>query len=55
MIERYSREKMSKIWTLDNKFQKWLDIELAACEAHASLGNIPSEDLNIILDKALVD
>ncbi len=55
MIERYSREKMSKIWTLDNKFKKWLDIELAACEAHASLGNIPIEDLNIILDKASFD
>ena len=55
MIERYSREKIASIWTLDNKFQKWLDIELAACEAHEKLGNIPSEDLKTIQEKASFD
>ncbi len=55
MIERYSREKIASIWTLDNKFQKWLDIELAACEAHETLGNIPSEDLKTIQEKASFD
>ena len=52
MIERYSREKIKNIWTLDNKFQKWLDIEVAACEAHETLDNIPTEDLKIIQEKA---
>ena len=52
MIERYSREIVTKIWTLENKFQKWLDIEIAACQAHAKLGNIPKEALKVIEDKA---
>ena len=55
MIERYSREKIKNIWTLDNKFQKWLDIEVAACEAHEKLGNIPNEDLINIQKKAKFD
>jgi adenylosuccinate lyase len=52
MIERYSLPGMSAVWTLENKFKRWLDIELAACEAHAELGNIPAEDLKIIKEKA---
>ncbi len=41
MIERYTRPEMGKIWTLENKFKKWLDIEILACEAWAELGVIP--------------
>lgn len=52
MIERYSREKMTQIWSLQNKFKTWLDIEIAACEAHAELGNIPQKSLKIIKEKA---
>lgn len=52
MIERYSLPAMSAVWTLENKFKRWLDIELAACEAHAALGNIPPADLKIIKEKA---
>lgn len=55
MIERYSRKQMSDIWTLENKFQKWLDIELAACEAHEKLGNISKKELEVILTKANFD
>jgi len=40
MIERYTRPEMGKIWTLENKFKKWLDIEILACEAWAELGVI---------------
>lgn len=52
MIERYSLPEMKKIWELENKFQKWLEIELAACEAHHQLGNIPAADLKNIKEKA---
>ena len=52
MIKRYSRKEISNIWTLDNKFQKWLDIELAACEAHVKLGNIPQKNWEEIKQKA---
>lgn len=41
MIERYSRPEMAAIWTLENKFRKWLEIEIYACEAWAELGVIP--------------
>ncbi|RAP33814.1 adenylosuccinate lyase [Candidatus Marinamargulisbacteria bacterium SCGC AG-410-N11] len=52
MISRYSTPKMKQIWTLENKFNKWLDVELAACKAHVKLGNIPQSDYDIIVDKA---
>ncbi|MEK9656899.1 MAG: adenylosuccinate lyase [bacterium] len=55
MIERYSRKKMKDLWSLENKFQKWLDIEIAACEAHETLGNITKESLKTIKDKAKFD
>lgn len=45
MIERYSRPKMKKIWSDKNKFDQWLNIEIAACEAWAELGQIPQEDV----------
>ncbi|HWI55136.1 MAG TPA: adenylosuccinate lyase, partial [Desulfobacteria bacterium] len=43
MIERYTRPEMGRIWDLENKFRKWLDIEIAAAEAMAELGEIPAE------------
>ncbi len=52
MIERYSLPEMRNIWSLQNKFQKWLEIEIAACEAHNQLGNISDEDLKNIKTKA---
>ncbi|MBB6731223.1 adenylosuccinate lyase [Cohnella zeiphila] len=44
MIERYSRPEMRAIWTEENKFKAWLEVELCACEAWAELGHIPKED-----------
>ena len=55
MIERYTREKMARIWQDQNRYQKWLDIELAICEAYNKLGVIPTEDLNAIIEKATFD
>jgi len=52
MIERYTLPKMKAVWSEQNKFQKWLDIEILACEAQAQLGNISSGDLKNIKDKA---
>ncbi len=52
MIDRYSRSEIAGIWTLENKFRIWLDIEIAACEANARLGLIPAGDLATIREKA---
>ncbi len=43
MIERYSRPQMKRVWSDENKFAKWLDVEIAVCEAWADLGTIPRE------------
>jgi len=48
MIERYSRPQMKRIWSDENKFDKWLKVELAVCEAWAELGVIPREALSKI-------
>ena len=45
MIERYSRPRMKKIWSDKNKFDQWLKVEIAACEAWAELGEIHREDI----------
>ncbi len=52
MIPRYSRPEMAKIWEPENKFRKWLDVEIAACEAWAKLGEIPKKSLATIRKKA---
>ena len=52
MIPRYSREKLVKIWTPNNKFKIWLNIEILACEAQCELGIIPKNSLKIIKKKA---
>jgi adenylosuccinate lyase len=48
MIERYSRPVMKKVWSDENKFAKWLQVEVAVCEAWAELGVIPKEELRKI-------
>lgn len=45
MIERYSRPQMKKVWSDQNKFAKWLDVEIAVCEAWAELGVIPRKEV----------
>jgi adenylosuccinate lyase len=55
MIERYSRKEISEIWTLENKYRIWLEIEIAACEAQAKLGVIPADVLKKIKEKASFD
>ncbi len=52
MIERYTLPEMGAVWSQQNKFQKWLDVEIAVCEVHAEDGTIPSEALDEIKAKA---
>lgn len=52
MIERYSREEIKKIWDLGVKFDYFLKVELAVCEAYAKLGQIPQDALSQIKEKA---
>ena len=55
MIERYTRPEMGKLWELENKYQKWLDVEIAACEAWAEIGEIPWDAVKLIKEKARFD
>lgn len=41
MIERYSRPDMKKVWSDENKYNKWLDVEIAVCDAWAEIGVVP--------------
>ncbi len=43
MIERYSRPPMKRVWADESKFAKWLEVEIAVCEAWSELGIIPRE------------
>lgn len=55
MIERYTRPEMGRIWTLENRYRKWLDVELAVCEVLFERGGIPAEDFRNIREKAAFD
>ncbi len=52
MIERYTLPEMGAIWSLENKFRKWLAVEIAVCEVHAEDGTIPKDALEQIKSKA---
>lgn len=55
MIERYTRPEMSAIWNLHHRTQKWLDVELAVCDALAEYGYIPTEAAQVIRERAQFD
>ena len=55
MIDRYSRKEMADIWSLENQFQAWLEVELAACWAWSKLGKIPEKDVEKLYEKASFD
>jgi adenylosuccinate lyase len=55
MIERYTRPEMGAIWTEENKYRAWLEVEILACEAWAELGEIPKEDVKRIREQASFD
>ena len=55
MIERYTRPEMGAIWTEENRFKAWLEVEILACEAWAELGAIPKEDVKALRENATFD
>jgi len=55
MIKRYSRPVMEAIWTLENKYRAWLEVEILACEAWSELGEIPFEDVEKIRNNARIN
>ncbi len=55
MIDRYTRPEMGAVWTEANKYRRWLEVEIAVCEAWEQIGTIPSEAVARIKDKARFD
>jgi len=55
LIARYTRPEMGRIWSEENKFQKWLDVELAATETLAEAGMVPREAAKKLRERARVD
>ncbi len=55
MIERYTRPEMGNIWTDENRYRAWLEVEILACEAWAELGRIPKDDVKRIREYASFD
>ncbi len=55
MIDRYTRPEMGRIWSLEHKYETWLQVELLACEAQVGLGRVPAEALVVIKEKADFD
>ncbi len=55
MIRRYSPAEMSSVWSEENKFRIWLDVEIAAMEAQANLGRVPADAVAEVKAKAKFD
>ena len=55
MIPRYTRPEMGAVWSDQNKFQQWLEVELAASETLASLGTVPANDAALLREYASFD
>jgi adenylosuccinate lyase len=55
MIARYTRKEMADIWSDENKYQIWLEIELLATEAQAEIGIIPMEAAKTIRQNAKIN
>ncbi|MCF8566329.1 adenylosuccinate lyase [Alicyclobacillus tolerans] len=52
MIDRYSRPEMASLWTLEQRYHWWLQVEILSCEAWAKLGVIPAEDAATVRERA---
>ena len=55
MIERYTRTRMGQIWSLENRYQKFLEVEIMAAAAWAEMGVIPQEAARLISENAAFD
>ena len=52
MIERYTLPEIGVLWTEEAKYRAWLRVELAVCQARAELGEIPTEEVEELAEKA---
>src|SRR3954452_21265026 len=55
MITRYTRPEMGRIWSEENKYVKWLEVELAAAETLAELGDVPVDAARLLRQHARTD
>ena len=55
MIKRYSRKELTDIWSEENKYKIWLDVEVAAAEAMEKLGQIPKGVASVVRKKAKIN
>ena len=55
MIDRYEAADIARIWSEENKYRKWLDVELAITETWAEMGQVPAASLKNIRENAAVD
>ena len=55
MIKRYSRKELTDIWSEENKYKIWLDVEIAAAQAMEKLGQIPKGVSSIVRKKARIN
>ncbi len=55
MIERYSRPEMAELWSLKNRYEAWLRVEIAVCEAWCEKGRIDPASLDEIRKKSVID
>jgi adenylosuccinate lyase len=55
MIKRYSRKELTDIWSEENKYKIWLDVEVAAAEAMEKLGHIPRGVASVVKKKAKIN
>ena len=55
MIKRYSRKELTDIWSEENKYKIWLDVEIAAAEAMEKLGQIPKGVASVVKKKARIN
>jgi adenylosuccinate lyase len=55
LIARYTRPEMGRVWSDENRFQKWLEIELAATETLAEAGVVPREAAAKLRERARID
>ena len=55
MIDRYNHKETSNVWSDESRFGRWLDVEIAACEALAETGKIPADAVKRIKSKAKIN
>src|SRR6185503_18130879 len=55
LISRYTRPAMGAVWSDERRFQRWLDVEVAAMAAWAELGVVPHEAVAAVRERAVID